>query len=96
MMNGLDSIGLTLQHDDPIAAYEAKQPAFYELSACPSNDRAFRYRPRHQTSLTFAVKNNAITEITAWPSRQQSAPNFVQLLLNNASQNYPGRNTVSK
>lgn len=28
MMNGLDSIGLTLQHDDAIAAYEAKQPAF--------------------------------------------------------------------
>ncbi|PDV54648.1 3-isopropylmalate dehydratase small subunit, partial [Escherichia coli] len=25
---GLDSIGLTLQHDDAIAAYEAKQPAF--------------------------------------------------------------------
>ncbi len=28
MLNGLDSIGLTLQHDDAIAAYEAKQPAF--------------------------------------------------------------------
>ena len=28
MMNGLDSIGLTSQHDDAIAAYEAKQPAF--------------------------------------------------------------------
>ncbi|GKX62967.1 3-isopropylmalate dehydratase small subunit [Pragia fontium] len=28
MINGLDSIGLTLQHGDAIAAYEAKQPAF--------------------------------------------------------------------
>ncbi|ECE6899058.1 3-isopropylmalate dehydratase small subunit [Salmonella enterica subsp. diarizonae] len=28
MMNGLDSIGLTLQHEDAIAAYENKQPAF--------------------------------------------------------------------
>lgn len=28
MINGLDSIGLTLQHDDAIGAYEAKQPAF--------------------------------------------------------------------
>ncbi len=28
MMNGLDSIGLTLQHDDAIASYEEKQPAF--------------------------------------------------------------------
>lgn len=28
MINGLDSIGLTLQHDDAITAYEAKQPAF--------------------------------------------------------------------
>jgi 3-isopropylmalate/(R)-2-methylmalate dehydratase small subunit len=28
MLNGLDSIGLTLQHDDAIAAYEEKQPAF--------------------------------------------------------------------
>jgi len=28
MMNGLDSIGLTLQHEDAISAYESKQPAF--------------------------------------------------------------------
>jgi len=28
MINGLDSIGLTLQHETSIAAYEAKQPAF--------------------------------------------------------------------
>lgn len=28
MLNGLDSIGLTLQHEDAIAAYENKQPAF--------------------------------------------------------------------
>jgi len=28
MLNGLDSIGLTLQHDDAIAAYERNQPAF--------------------------------------------------------------------
>ena len=28
MMNGLDSIGLTLQHDDAIASYEEKQPEF--------------------------------------------------------------------
>ncbi len=35
MMNGLDSIGLTLQHDDAIAAYEAKQPAFIELIPLP-------------------------------------------------------------
>ncbi|TCV99135.1 3-isopropylmalate dehydratase small subunit [Biostraticola tofi] len=28
MINGLDSIGLTLQHDTAISAYEAKQPAF--------------------------------------------------------------------
>ncbi|PWW09004.1 3-isopropylmalate dehydratase small subunit [Mangrovibacter plantisponsor] len=28
MLNGLDSIGLTLQHEDAIAAYEANQPAF--------------------------------------------------------------------
>jgi 3-isopropylmalate/(R)-2-methylmalate dehydratase small subunit len=28
MLNGLDSIGLTLQHEDAIAAYESKQPAF--------------------------------------------------------------------
>ncbi|AWH88104.1 3-isopropylmalate dehydratase small subunit [Limnobaculum parvum] len=28
MINRLDSIGLTLQHDDAISAYEAKQPAF--------------------------------------------------------------------
>ncbi|PUW70611.1 3-isopropylmalate dehydratase small subunit, partial [Cronobacter sakazakii] len=28
MLNGLDSIGLTLQHEDAIAAYEKKQPAF--------------------------------------------------------------------
>lgn len=28
MINGLDSIGLTLQHDAEISAYEAKQPVF--------------------------------------------------------------------
>ena len=28
MLNGLDSIGLTLQHEDAISAYEKKQPAF--------------------------------------------------------------------
>ncbi|KEA53209.1 isopropylmalate isomerase [Mangrovibacter sp. MFB070] len=28
MLNGLDSIGLTLQHEDAIAAYETNQPAF--------------------------------------------------------------------
>ena len=28
MLNGLDSIGLTLQHEDAISAYENKQPAF--------------------------------------------------------------------
>lgn len=28
MINGLDSIGLTLQHDASIAAYESQQPAF--------------------------------------------------------------------
>lgn len=28
MLNGLDSIGLTLQHDDAISDYETKQPAF--------------------------------------------------------------------
>ncbi len=28
MLNGLDSIGLTLQHEDAIAEYENKQPAF--------------------------------------------------------------------
>ena len=28
MMNGLDSIGMTMQHDDAIASYEEKQPAF--------------------------------------------------------------------
>ncbi|AFJ48345.1 3-isopropylmalate dehydratase small subunit [Shimwellia blattae] len=28
MLNGLDSIGLTLQHDAAIAAYEQQQPAF--------------------------------------------------------------------
>ncbi|MEM6160357.1 3-isopropylmalate dehydratase small subunit [Erwinia sp. P6884] len=28
LINGLDSIGLTLQHDAEIAAYEQKQPAF--------------------------------------------------------------------
>ncbi|PLR38488.1 3-isopropylmalate dehydratase small subunit [Chimaeribacter coloradensis] len=28
MINGLDSIGLTLQHDADISRYEAKQPAF--------------------------------------------------------------------
>lgn len=28
MLNGLDSIGLTLQHDADIADYESKQPAF--------------------------------------------------------------------
>jgi len=28
MLNGLDSIGLTLQHEAAIATYENKQPAF--------------------------------------------------------------------
>ncbi|ALP40151.1 3-isopropylmalate dehydratase small subunit [Aeromonas schubertii] len=28
LLNGLDSIGLTLQHDDAIKAYEARQPAW--------------------------------------------------------------------
>ena len=28
MIEGLDSIGLTLQHQAEISAYEAKQPAF--------------------------------------------------------------------
>ncbi|CNT72444.1 isopropylmalate isomerase small subunit [Salmonella enterica subsp. enterica serovar Choleraesuis str. 0006] len=28
MLNGLDSIGLTLQHEDAIAEYEDKQPEF--------------------------------------------------------------------
>jgi 3-isopropylmalate/(R)-2-methylmalate dehydratase small subunit len=28
MINGLDSIGLTLQHEEAISAYENKQPAF--------------------------------------------------------------------
>ncbi|MCZ5826262.1 3-isopropylmalate dehydratase small subunit, partial [Escherichia coli] len=27
----LDSIGLTLQHDDAIASYEEKQPAFITI-----------------------------------------------------------------
>ena len=30
MLNGLDSIGLTLQHETAIAAYEQKQPAFLQ------------------------------------------------------------------
>ena len=30
MLNGLDSIGLTLQHEDAIAAYEQQQPAFMQ------------------------------------------------------------------
>lgn len=30
MMNGLDSIGLTLQHEEAIAAYEDQQPAFMQ------------------------------------------------------------------
>jgi len=30
MLNGLDSIGLTLQHEASIGAYEAKQPAFLQ------------------------------------------------------------------
>lgn len=30
MLNGLDSIGLTLQHEAAIAAYEQKQPAFLQ------------------------------------------------------------------
>jgi len=30
MLNGLDSIGLTLQHEASIDAYEAKQPAFLQ------------------------------------------------------------------
>lgn len=28
LLNGLDNIGLTLQHDAQIGAYEQKQPAF--------------------------------------------------------------------
>lgn len=28
LLNGLDDIGLTLQHDDEIAAYEARRPSF--------------------------------------------------------------------
>jgi len=28
MINGLDSIGLSLQHEENISAYEQKQPAF--------------------------------------------------------------------
>lgn len=28
MLNGLDSIGLTLQHEEAISAYERQQPAF--------------------------------------------------------------------
>jgi len=28
MINGLDSIGLTLQHEESIARYEQQQPAF--------------------------------------------------------------------
>jgi 3-isopropylmalate/(R)-2-methylmalate dehydratase small subunit len=28
MLNGLDSIGLTLQHESAISAYESNQPAF--------------------------------------------------------------------
>jgi 3-isopropylmalate/(R)-2-methylmalate dehydratase small subunit len=28
MINGLDSIGLTLQHEANISTYESKQPAF--------------------------------------------------------------------
>ncbi len=31
MIEGLDSIGLTLQHQAEISAYEDKQPAFYAL-----------------------------------------------------------------
>jgi 3-isopropylmalate/(R)-2-methylmalate dehydratase small subunit len=30
MLNGLDSIGLTLQHEEAISAYEKKQPAFMQ------------------------------------------------------------------
>ena len=33
LLNGLDDIGLTLQHEDAIAAYEAKHPVRKELSA---------------------------------------------------------------
>lgn len=32
MLNGLDSIGLTLQHEDAIAAYENKQPKIYAVT----------------------------------------------------------------
>ena len=30
MLNGLDSIGLTLQYEDAISAYEDKQPVFMQ------------------------------------------------------------------
>jgi 3-isopropylmalate/(R)-2-methylmalate dehydratase small subunit len=33
LLNGLDDIGLTLQHDGKIAAYEAKHPVGAEMKA---------------------------------------------------------------
>ena len=33
MLNGLDDIGLTLQHEAAIAAYEAKHPVRAEMKA---------------------------------------------------------------
>jgi 3-isopropylmalate/(R)-2-methylmalate dehydratase small subunit len=33
LLNGLDDIGLTLQHEPDIAAYEAKHPVSAEMTA---------------------------------------------------------------
>ncbi len=40
MINGLDSIGLTLQHEADISRYEAQQPAFlnYPFTRRPAGE----------------------------------------------------------
>jgi hypothetical protein len=57
MLNGLDSIGLTLQHEEAISAYE-KTAGLYELMArfmAQPERRAFFYREKMRSGAHISI-----------------------------------------
>ena len=68
MLNGLDSIGLTLQHEDAISAYEKNSLRLWAKDNGPQKRAIDLFRKaafQNQTSLTRQVSPSVTTEIAA-------------------------------
>lgn len=58
MMNGLDSIGLTLQHDDAIASYEEEATGVYALVCTPSGTQSPKRKSQQIITAGVAINTN--------------------------------------